>query len=59
MYWRISVALPRKREKCNVKIFLIEIYCEDGRWVELAQDHVHWQPVVIAVLKLRFLLPQC
>jgi hypothetical protein len=27
-----------------------EVCCEDGRWIELAQDRVQWQPVVLAVL---------
>jgi hypothetical protein len=33
--------------------------CEAGRWMELAQDRVQWLAVVLAVLNLRFLLPQC
>jgi hypothetical protein len=32
---------------------------KDGRWMELAQDRVQWQALVLAVLKLRVLLPQC
>jgi len=24
------------------KMDLVEIGCEDGRWTELAQDHVQW-----------------
>jgi len=31
---------------------LREIGCEDGRWMELAQDRVQWQALVLAVLKL-------
>jgi hypothetical protein len=37
---------------------LREIYCEDGRWMELAQDRVQWQALVLAVLNLRILLPE-
>jgi hypothetical protein len=35
-----------------------EMGCEDGRWMELAQDHVQWQALVLAVLNLRVLLPE-
>jgi hypothetical protein len=37
---------------------LREICCEDGRWMELAQDLVQWQALVLAVLNLRVLLPE-
>jgi hypothetical protein len=39
------------------KMDLSEMCCEDGRWMELVQDSVQWQPLVLAVLKLRVLLP--
>ena len=29
---------------------LMEIGCEDGRWMELAQVHVKWWALVLAVL---------
>jgi hypothetical protein len=32
--------------------------CEDGTWMELAQDRVQWQALVLAVLNLRVLLPE-
>jgi len=32
--------------------------CEDGRWMELAQDRVQWQVLVFAVLNLRVLIPE-
>jgi len=35
-----------------------EIVCEDGRWMELAQDRVQWQALVLAVLNLLVLLPE-
>ena len=37
---------------------LKEIGCEDGRWMELAQDHVQWWALVLEVLKLCVLLPE-
>jgi hypothetical protein len=33
--------------------------CEEGRWMEIAQDRVHWRPLVLAMLNLRVLPPQC
>jgi hypothetical protein len=41
------------------KMDLIEMGCEDGRWMELAQDRVQWQALVLAVLNLLVLLQQC
>jgi hypothetical protein len=38
---------------------LMETGCEDGRWIELAQDRVQWQALVLAVLNIQFLLSQC
>jgi hypothetical protein len=35
-----------------------EICCEDGRWMELAQDCVQWPALVLAVLNLQVLLPE-
>jgi hypothetical protein len=49
----------RWRWKSNTKIDLGEIGCGDGRWVELAQDHFQWQTLVLLVLNLWDLLPQC
>jgi hypothetical protein len=40
------------------KMDLREIGCEDGRWMELAQDCVQWQALVLAVLNLLVLLPE-
>jgi hypothetical protein len=37
---------------------LKEIVCEDGRWMELAQDRVQWQALVLAVMTLLVLLPE-
>ena len=37
---------------------LMEIYCEDGKWIELAQDRVERWALVLAVLNLCVLLPE-
>jgi hypothetical protein len=37
---------------------LRETGCEDGRWMELAQDRVQGRVLVLAVLNLRVLLPE-
>jgi hypothetical protein len=37
---------------------LREIGCEDGRWMELAQDCVQWWALVLAMLNLLVLLPE-
>jgi len=36
----------------------MEIGCEDGRWMELAQDRVQWWALVLAVLNICVLLPE-
>ena len=28
---------------------LVEVGCEDGRWMELAQDHVEWRALVFVL----------
>jgi hypothetical protein len=40
------------------KMDLREIGCEDGTWMELAQDRVQLRGLVLAVLNLQVLLPQ-
>jgi hypothetical protein len=37
---------------------LREIGCEDGRWMELAQDRVQWRALMLALLNLRVPLPE-
>jgi hypothetical protein len=49
----------KKRREGNIKMDLRETGCENGRWMELAQDRVQWQALVLAVLNLLVLLPQC
>jgi hypothetical protein len=41
------------------KMDLSEIGCEDGRWMELAEDHVQWRALVLTMLSFRVLLPHC
>jgi hypothetical protein len=36
---------------------LKEVCCENGRWIEVAQDNVQWRALVLAMLNLRVLLP--
>jgi hypothetical protein len=40
------------------KMDLREIGCEDGRWMELAQDRVQLRAPALAVLNLPVLLPE-
>ena len=40
------------------KMDLMEIGCEDGRWMELAEDRVQWWALVLAVLNRCVLLPE-
>lgn len=35
----------------------MEVYCKDGRCMELAQGHVQWWALVLAMLNLCVLLP--
>jgi hypothetical protein len=41
------------------KMDLREIVSEDGRWTELAQDHVHRWALELVVLNSWVLRPQC
>lgn len=34
------------------------IICDDGRWMELAQDYIQWRAFVLAVLNLQILLSE-
>jgi hypothetical protein len=31
----------------------MEMGCDDGRWMELAQDRVQWRALILAVLNFR------
>jgi hypothetical protein len=52
LLWKRALIRPRSRWKGNIKINLQELGCEDGRWMELVQDHVHWRVLVSDVLNL-------
>jgi hypothetical protein len=41
----------------DLKIYFRVVVCEDGRWMELAQDRVQWWDLVLAALNLGVLLP--
>ena len=41
-----------------IKLALGEICCGDERWIELAEDRIQMWALVLAVLKLLFLLPE-
>ena len=43
-------------EPSDNKMDLMEVICESGRWIELAQGRVQWQAVVLALLNHRVLL---
>jgi hypothetical protein len=48
-----------KLRRISIKMNLVEVGCEDGRWMELAQDCVQWRALLLAVLNLQVLLPEC
>jgi hypothetical protein len=42
----------------GTEVVLTEMGCEDGMWMELAQDRVQWWVLVLAVLNvLQIILP--
>jgi hypothetical protein len=47
---------PGKKLKDDIKMDVRKVGSEDGRWIELAEDRVHWQAFVSAVLHFRLLL---
>jgi hypothetical protein len=42
-----------------IKMVVREVNYEDSMWMKLAQNRVQWRTLVLAVLNLRVLLPQC
>jgi hypothetical protein len=50
--------LRRLRRKCegNIKMDVRDMGCENGRWMELAEDHVQWQALNLVMLDLIVLL---
>jgi hypothetical protein len=49
---------PRRKRKDEIRIDIQKISCDDGRWMEVAQDRAQWRDLVLAVLNLRVLLPE-
>jgi hypothetical protein len=49
--------MSKEQEEDNMNVGLRKTGCEDGRWMELAQDRVQWRALVLAVLNLLVLLP--
>jgi hypothetical protein len=51
--------LEDQEENGEVTLNLREMGCEDGRWMELAGDHVQWWVLVLAVFNHMILLLSC
>jgi hypothetical protein len=56
-YFVYSTSVYKGRES-NIGLNLVGKKFENGRWMELAQGRVQWRALVLAVLKLRVLLPE-
>ena len=46
---------PRRRWEDNIKMYLKEVGCDSGDWIELAEDTDQWGAYVRAVMNLRAL----
>jgi hypothetical protein len=44
-----SSHLEDQEENKKVMLNLRKMGCEDGRWMELAEDHVQWWVLILAV----------
>jgi hypothetical protein len=42
----------RMRQEDNNDISLVEIYCKDVNWIEVAKDHVRSQALMLVLLNL-------
>lgn len=42
-----------------MKMKFMDVVCEAWRWVELAEDCDHYWALLLVVLNLHVLLPQC
>jgi hypothetical protein len=47
--------MKAKMWKDNMKLSVRKIVCEDGKWLELAQDCVWWQALLLVVLNIQML----
>ena len=48
-----SLGRPRCRCKDNIKMYLREVGCDPGEWIDLADDRDQWRAYVRAVMNLR------
>jgi hypothetical protein len=53
---KLSLGRPIRRYVDDIKMHLREIRREDGRWMQLAQDHVQLWVMVLVVLNLQSML---
>ena len=44
---------PRRRWEDNIKMYLREVGCDPGEWIDLAEDRDQWRVSVKAVMNLR------
>jgi hypothetical protein len=58
-YLRKTSTCKKGRWEDKIKMDFRKNGCQEGKWMELAQDRVQWLVLVLAVLKLRVLLPEC
>jgi hypothetical protein len=49
--WEMAILKTEGRWEDNIKLVLREMDYEDGRWMELAQDYVHWWALILVVLE--------
>ena len=47
------LGMPRRRWEDDIKMFLREVDCEAGDWIDLAQNRDQWRTYVRAVMNLR------
>jgi hypothetical protein len=45
--------LETKKREYDIQLNLIEVACEDGRRMGLAQFCIRWQPLILEILNLR------
>jgi len=53
------VGRPRRTWENNIRMDLRELGCEDRRWTRSAKHHVRWWALVLAILNLQVLVPEC
>ena len=44
---------PRRRWEDNIKMDLMEVGCDPGEWIDLAEDRDQWRAYIRAVLNFR------